>query len=309
MQISRGSITQAGTGVVTYNTTASTLLYNSTTAAQTVTAVEFPSTNSPTNLTINNTLGLSLPASFVRSLTGTLTMTAGNFNLAANTFSLGTSASVPGTLNYTAGLIVNGTFTRWFSTTGINTAQQTDPEFPMGVGVSGRKLWMWRSGTFTTGGSISVAFNNTSGLTSITPFIDGTLSVDKRTNQFWGITTSGWAGSGTISMEAFWEDAPFTISSASQLRLIQASSAVGSVGSNTGFTPDWEIQRTGLTTTNLNNNFYVGTAAANMISDIQSVADGSWLTPATWNCACVPVQAIMLLLITPTILHLQQRVP
>jgi len=77
--ISNGNLT--GAGSITYGST-SVLTYNSTTGAQTMTAVEFPASSGPASLVINNTAispanTVTMPFSRNLSASGTLTLTAG----------------------------------------------------------------------------------------------------------------------------------------------------------------------------------------------------------------------------------------
>ncbi|MBU3659862.1 MAG: T9SS type A sorting domain-containing protein [Flavobacteriales bacterium] len=95
LTVSEGSL--SGIGVITYNSTTSSLVYNSTTSNQTINNNEFPSTNGPVSLTINNTSSGSLVTlPFPRSLAGTtgvLTLTAGILNNSGNTLTITNTAA------------------------------------------------------------------------------------------------------------------------------------------------------------------------------------------------------------------------
>lgn len=81
---------------------ASTLIYAGT-SLQTATANEFPSSSGPNSLTCSNTVGVTLPSSFNRTINGVLSVTAGTFTTGTNTLSLGGSASA----TFAAGTVLN----------------------------------------------------------------------------------------------------------------------------------------------------------------------------------------------------------
>ncbi|MCE1164157.1 MAG: T9SS type A sorting domain-containing protein [Bacteroidetes bacterium] len=85
-----GTATISGTAP-TYG--ASSVLQYKGTSAQTVSAVEFPLTNGPNSLTINNTAGVSFPSSFSRTISGTLTLTSGALTIANDTLTVNGSIS------------------------------------------------------------------------------------------------------------------------------------------------------------------------------------------------------------------------
>ena len=95
LTVSNGNLN--GTGILTYNSTTSSLVYNSTTANQTMTNTEYPSSNSPVSLTINNTFPsgvINMP--FSRTLAGTigvLTLTAGILDNTGNTLTISNTAA------------------------------------------------------------------------------------------------------------------------------------------------------------------------------------------------------------------------
>ena len=95
LTISNGNL--SGSGIITYNSTTSSLVYNSTAANQTITNTEYPSTNSPVSLTINNTFAsgvVTMP--FSRTLAGTtgvLALTAGILDNTGNTITVTNTAA------------------------------------------------------------------------------------------------------------------------------------------------------------------------------------------------------------------------
>jgi len=94
----QGSASCANSGTLNYGSS-STLEY-ATTAGVTATANEFPATNGPANLKINTSgQTFTLPASFSRTLIGTLNLAAGTLATGANTLTLKGSISGSGTIN------------------------------------------------------------------------------------------------------------------------------------------------------------------------------------------------------------------
>ncbi len=111
--ISNGTTT--GSGSITFNATSSKLIYNGTTGAQTANSLEFPSSNGPTDLTINNTATAPnniVNMAFSRTLgtAGVLAMTAGIVNNSGNTITVpnATAAAVTGgsATSYVNGIII-----------------------------------------------------------------------------------------------------------------------------------------------------------------------------------------------------------
>ncbi len=108
-----GTLTLEGTAslglgafTLAYGTDA-TLEYKGS-GVQTTTNAEFPVTNGPFNLNINNSNGVSLHSS--RTLNGLLTLTSGNFNIQNNHFTLGeNSPAIAGTPSSTNMLVTSGT--------------------------------------------------------------------------------------------------------------------------------------------------------------------------------------------------------
>jgi len=115
------------------------------------------STTANSTIAINNSNGVSLGKNI--SILGTLAMMQGNIALGGNTLTLGSSIGSPGTLAYTAGYMTGtGTFTRWIASTALIVAPAGT--FPMGVGSNNRSVTI--GGTPSTGGTISVSYNDAS---------------------------------------------------------------------------------------------------------------------------------------------------
>ena len=170
----------SGAGAKTLNGSAN-FVFNGSSAQ--VTGALLPATVN--NLTINNSAGVTL-SNAATTVAGTLAMSAGNLALNGNTITLGTSIGSPGTLTYTAGYLTGtGTFTRWFANGAISVPQGL---FPMGVGANNRSLAI--GGSPSTGGPITVAYNDASAVSSIA-FSENAQNFVNRYDANWVVTPSG----------------------------------------------------------------------------------------------------------------------
>ena len=116
-------------GSATYGAS-STLSYNGT-LAQTTSSNEFPLSNGPTNLIINNAAGVTLGGA--RTINGTLTLTSGAFNNSTNNLTLGNAATIIrdlGSLSFAPvfGTSVNVTYT---GTTAATTGNEIPASSPV----------------------------------------------------------------------------------------------------------------------------------------------------------------------------------
>jgi hypothetical protein len=205
------------------------------------------------NFTTNNSAGITLLTSV--TFPAGLTMTNGNIALNGFTLTLGTGATTAtrGTLAWTSGLITgNGTFTRWFSTASI-TLGNVLGLFPMGNSTDNRNVWI--GGTPLIGGTISVQHNNLTGTTALS-FIENSLSFDKRTNMSWTLSTAnGFAGL-SLALRIQGSGIP-GINAVGDLNICLASGiAGGTYSAPGGSVTNPQVNRSGLTQTNLANTFY-----------------------------------------------------
>jgi Secretion system C-terminal sorting domain len=210
-----------------------------------------------TNLTIDNSsTGVQLENN--ATVTTTLTMTQGNIDLnGGNALTLGSSVAINGTLAYTAGVIINtGSFTRWLKAATIPNGS-VNGLFPMGTAATAKLFYVTAPATApTTGGTVTVAYNNAAGNTLVS-FADGASTVVVIDNLNWAVSTGNGLAGGTYNLEV--QGTGFgTIGNVADLRLTLASSVVGTAGVNAGTTADPQVNRTGLTLANLSNSFYVG---------------------------------------------------
>ncbi len=183
LTVTNGNVT--GTGVLSYGAS-SLLTYNSTTGAQTITAAEFPATNGPASLTINNTAtspNNTVTLSSARSLgaSGVLTLTSGFLVNGANTLTIAntavggisggsTTAHVKGALARTlpSGLVSGSTYNFPVGVSGYNPFALVNPTTNAGASVV-VKTTVSDSGTSGTAtGLLSTLNTNRSWLVEVT---------------------------------------------------------------------------------------------------------------------------------------------
>jgi hypothetical protein len=207
-----------------------------------------------TNVIVNNsTTGIQLANAV--AIATSLTMTQGNIALNTNTLSLGTTAVLPGTLNYTSGTMINtGSFTRWFAKTTIAPGAVAGL-FPVGTLTDYRPLNVSVPLAPTTGGTITVSYTDAITNTN-TSFPDGAATVVVRKDLNWGLNTTTLVGG--IYNLGISGTGYGLVGNVSDLRLTLVSSVIGTAGINAGTVSNPQVNRTGLTQANLNNTFYVG---------------------------------------------------
>lgn len=297
LRISTGAInpiTLAGTITgFAYNAASSTLTYDFP-GLVTARAIEFPVLNGPTNLTVALGAGNVVTLPFSRTLPTTLTMTSGDINIATNELTLGTSATNVGTLTWSAGNIrvTTGGFKRWFGVTSLPTTAGTAVGFfPVASASNNRSASVYFSTAtaLSAGGTIRASHANGGGISTITPsFLDGTASVDTRTNSSWSFTADdGITATGTLGVRLTGAGALDT-NTVANLRLVQANGALGTHVAGTGTTPNFQVARTGLTIANLAGPHYIGAVAADVQVVVNSNGSGNWNVASTWDTNSVP---------------------
>ena len=297
LRISTGAvnpITLAGTITgFAYNAVSSTLTYDFP-GLVTARAIEFPVLNGPTNLTVALGAGNVVTLPFSRTLPTTLTMTSGDINITTNELTLGTSATIAGTLSWTAGNIrvTTGGFKRWFGVTSLPTTAGTAVGFfPVASASNNRSASVYFStaSALSAGGTIRASHASAGGISTITPsFLDGTASVDTRTNSSWSFTAGdGITATGTLGVRLTGAGALDT-NTVANLRLVQANGAAGTHVAGTGTTPNFQVARTGLTIANLTGPHYIGAVAADVQVVVNSNGSGNWNVASTWDTNSVP---------------------
>ena len=219
------------------------------------------------NISINNSFALSPQITLQTNVTAknNLTMTLGKTNLAGFTLSLGTSAAIPGTLSYNSGWLYGGTFTRWFDNVTSITIPSSIGHFPMGTStIDYRPLWQGWSATLTVGGTISVVHNpiypsGSNPAFHLDPSWAGGTLVQGISNSSWVVSTAnGFTSSGSNISMRFGGTGfdPFLLV---DLNLSLATSTVGGYVTSTNDNTALEVNRNGLSTSNLSDTFYIGT--------------------------------------------------
>ena len=261
---------------------------------QTATAAEFPNSNGPFNLTVaaGNTLGVSFPALFPRTIAGTLKLQGGNLDVGAgNVLSL-TNTIFTNQLSYTSGFISTGTLGRFFPTSGLPVAIGATSLFPLGTGANDRALNVFFSSATLTGGTAGMIFVSHTPSVNTTPIsiIDGTINLNKRTNSFWTISYGSFnCGSSTISLSAVAANIG-SVDFFNDLRLTDGATGFGAwINPNTGSNATPVTGKSGLGMANINNqNLYIGGAANNPLIIITFTwtglgANADWTNSANWT--------------------------
>ena len=249
------------------------------------------------NLTFANTSGTTPAVNLTSNnitVNSTLTMSTGIINMNGFTITLGTAAGSTGTLAYTSGTrFYGGNIERWIPTSSI-TVPAVAGQFPIGTSTDYRPIYFGNAG-LTAGGTIKVRHTSSGGATAVgTPFVDNVGTVAIRSNSFWTVTTANSIGTGTHAMRT--EGTGFgTVANVNDLRQTLVNTiSPGSDGTHAGTTTNPQVNRTGLTTANLSNNFYWGSIDATnsplpieLISFNASLVVGqvqlSWATAAELN--------------------------
>jgi hypothetical protein len=204
------------TGTIFYNATASTLAYNTSTA-QTSTNGDWPSTDGPVSVTLNNTAGVTLHAP--RTVTGALTFTNGALTINNHTLTLnGTVASMTAAKSIVSGgsasIVIGGTGafgTIFFSQTTdgtTNTVQNFTYNRTSGTLTLGNKLIISgllnvTAGTLNTGGFPVLRSSSISGTAQVGE-VGGSISGSVQVERFipgkrsFRLLASGVTSSGTI---------------------------------------------------------------------------------------------------------------
>lgn len=237
-------------------------------------------------------------------VSNTLTMSGSNFNLNGYTLTLGDNAGA--TLVRSAGQVYGGTFKRWWPTTAITgNSSPYYGLFPMGTISAYRNISINSTANPTTAGYVSATHTDATGATTVNYTDNEGSIIQQIANQHSDLSTSGLAG-GTYNI-----DVKFTglgsQGSVSDYKLeTYTGSVMGSCGDHVttlGPTSAPTAKRTGLSVTNLNNAWVVGTNDATgspLYTYVYSRKSGNWndsSATGTWSytaggsgaaCNCLP---------------------
>ena len=193
-----------------------------------------------------NSLGTSLPSQTGTILgTGTLTMIAGIINTPNDVFTLGTSPTQRGSLNYTSG-VFTGKLRRWF-TTATNTGATGD--FPVGKGTFAKPARVEFTTAPTKGGTLTAEFLATAPGLGGFPINDG-ITLENVAEGYWRVDADSIVGGNyTISIT----DSGITnAQTVPTLRIVKRASNTtnwginGIAGTNSGTITKPVVVRTGL---------------------------------------------------------------
>ncbi|MFC5270644.1 T9SS type A sorting domain-containing protein [Adhaeribacter terreus] len=241
LTINNGSLTSNGSGLI----------------SMTGTADQYIISNAPAgipNLTVNKTSGILSVGSDI-NVRSTLAMTKGDIDMNGNTLTLGTSASLAnrGTLDYAAGKVYDGTFSRWYGTTAVS-AGSNESLFPVGTQTNDRRMYISTTSAPTTGGTIAVKHDPNAAAAS-TDMMDGTDQVLSFLPSGWDINSNVTGGTYNLRMSA---EGLGPINKLSDIRIVKNNAVVGTYSATNGTTENAILNRTGISQTNLAGTYRIG---------------------------------------------------
>ena len=199
-------LTTGGTGVLVYGTGA-TLQNSGSTVALLAASLEWPSSNSPTNIILNSTLSFTSGANINRTIPagGSFTLSGGSFSTTASGNSITFSNNSIINRNNTSGQfnIGTGTYTFGSSTTdviyiNINASVTSSAELPTSSSLGKMALTIANSVTYTISGNKTNSVKNIDFKTN--GIIDGTVANNYGVFVFGDITGTGSYTNGTVTL-------------------------------------------------------------------------------------------------------------
>lgn len=189
--------------------------------------------------------------------TGNLVMNNTNINLNNDTLIVGNSTT-RGSISTVTGRTYNGKLTRWFGTQSIATGN-AQGMFPVGSLNDFSPCWV--TGTPSVAGYITVNYDSASGASAVSSFNDNAtnnVSVNKRLNKSWRLGTD-LNISGPLDLRLQSDMPAGFVNTVANMRLILANAtAPGTTGDGTGTNLTTQVNKTGLSSAQLNNTFYIG---------------------------------------------------
>ncbi|MCB9282988.1 MAG: T9SS type A sorting domain-containing protein [Lewinellaceae bacterium] len=186
-----------------------------------------------------------------------------NFNFTLTAFSA-TS------LTHNSGWMYGGDFTRYFDVVTLGDGDAAGL-FPIGSATDYRPFYISPTAVLSLGGAITVSHTDAAGAVDVS-ISDGGNTIVRRTNLYWTVSVSGFVIGWNFNLHAEGTGLGI-IGDVGDLTLTQANSVVGSAGTNGGTTSNPIIRRTGLTLSEISNDFYVGS-----IDAISSPLPVTWLS-------------------------------
>lgn len=268
---------------------------------QNATNTEFPISNGPTNLVINNSLGISFPAAISsRTITGTLYLLNGNLALGSDTLSL-TNTTLNNQINYTNGYITTGVIGKYFPISGLPVTSTNAGRFPFGSGANDRSLNVYFSNSNLGAGTAGMLYvNHTAlgGVVNISPtFTDNGVTLDKRSSTNWFVGTGNFtlgAGAETINITVTAANIG-SVDSFSTLRLTDGGNAQYGLAllpnPATGSNAVPVLGKSGLTMANINKPLFIASDGTNIYNPLINITfnwtglggNTDWKNAANWT--------------------------
>ncbi len=252
-------------------------------------------------LQINNTLGLLMDRNF--TITTDMVFTLGKVTANAFNLTMGSSATVPGNLTYvaTGGFeFTSGSLTRWFPTSSLPTTFSATPTYPAygffpiitNNNLRTAALSFTDATSITTGGRITVKYNDSKGLMPISPaFVDNSVPVNTRSRASYQITVNSeliLGGGKNVDLRVEGNSIFSTISDITKIKPVLANSAVGTSLVGTGTTTAPQANRRFTTISDLSNTFYLASDGNVIRYNAGTAQSGPWGTASTWTDNQVP---------------------
>lgn len=218
------------------------------------------------NLNFSNTstnppqVVLSLSAaSPVLGVTNQLTMSSGIINLNGFVIQLGSSYSTQAILIHSkassAGWCYGGTFYRYFQNGATIPDGSLNGLFPVGTSADFRPFYISCPLNGPGSNTAVATLCNESSITNIVNITDTGGPIVRQHQAYWSVSKSGFGGSFNINAGGTGFG---TVGNINDLRLSQINLAIGNAGINSGTTSFPLVQRTGLTSSDLPYNWYLG---------------------------------------------------
>lgn len=212
----------------------------------------------------NNNFGLRLDRSI--NLGGAkLSLDSGVLNLNGYNLTIGNSGTNNGLITANLGYLTGtGNLTRWFPSGSTSTNSLDSCLFPFGTSTS--KRYAWITSNPSSAGTLTVSHTDVSGFTLFgSPFSDNAtnnVTVDVRKNYNWTIATGNGISATDFALTVQGVATPGQITTPANIRLTLANTVAPGTAVDGGGTVLLPLaSRTNLTTSTINNTFYIGSAS------------------------------------------------
>ena len=262
----RGNWTRSGAATFTPGANTVTFSALAGSAAQTISAVGGETFS---GLTINSAFATSpqITLNNAITVTGVLTMTAGNVNLNGNNFTISSTAAgalVHG-LTSASGWMYGGGIVRNRPASTLIAVGIARTLFPLGSSGDWRPFFIGQSSNANTAGTMTVSHTNATTTSTVSIADTGPVAtIVRRHDSFWTLSTTGISAGATFTLSAGGTNFGTIEAGApglADLRMSTSASVVNTHGAATGG-PDYRVNRTGVTFANLANNFHVASTDA-----------------------------------------------